>query len=366
MWPDPDPSDRAARSEPGTESPSPTAPLDPPPRSPDPAPPRSPEVDAFLEYLATERGASPYTCRNYRIALEAFCRWYHETRQTTPDWAALHRDDFRAFLRHLGRQNLGRSTLRLWFSALRSFYRFLVRRGRAAGSPVHGLDLPKLPRRLPRHLTVQQLVQLLRAPLQALQAATTRAQNRRGRPPLPLTYYRDYAILETIYSCGLRISELCGLRVSDIHWQEAWVRVRGKGRKERLVPIGEPALEAIQTYWNLLPAPPAPDHPVFQSHSPRAGRPSRRPRSASGEPVPITPNLLQRRLKMYLVRAGLDPAITPHQLRHSYATHLLEAGADLRSVQELLGHAHLVTTQVYTHVTTERLKRVYDQSHPRA
>lgn len=366
MWPDPDPSDRPARSNPQPETQDSPAPPRPPTPPPGGASDPDADVEAFLEYLATERGASPYTCRNYRTALEAFRRWYRETRQMLPAWAGLHRDDFRAFLRHLGRQNLGRATIRLWFSALRSFYRFLVRRGRAAASPVHGLDLPKLPRRLPRHLTVQQLVQLLRAPFQALQAATTRAQTRRGRPPLAVAYYRDYAILETIYSCGLRISELCGLRVGDIHWQEALVRVRGKGRKERLVPIGEPALEAIQTYWNLLPEPPAPDHPVFQSHSPRAGRPSRRRPSSSAGPAPITANLLQRRLKMYLVWAGLDPAITPHQLRHSYATHLLEAGADLRSVQELLGHAHLVTTQVYTHVTTDRLKRVYDQSHPRA
>jgi integrase/recombinase XerC len=160
------------------------------------------------------------------------------------------------------------------------------------------------------------------------------------------------AVLETIYSCGLRVSELCGLRVDDIDWDEQLVRVRGKGKKERLVPIGGKALEAIKIYWRLLPRPPAGQSPVFLSHR--------------KQPGPVAPSILQQRLKKHLAAAGLDPHLTPHKLRHSYATHLLDAGADLRSVQELLGHAHLVTTQVYTHVTTERLKKAYDKAHPRA
>jgi integrase/recombinase XerC len=163
---------------------------------------------------------------------------------------------------------------------------------------------------------------------------------------------RDTAILETMYSCGLRISELCGLRVEDINWNEQLVRVRGKGKKERQVPIGAPALQAIELYWKLLPNHPAPGEPVFWR--------------ASKKSDPMQPRRLQARLKRYLEIAGLDPRLTPHKLRHSYATHLLDAGADLRSVQELLGHAHLVTTQVYTHVTTERLKKAYDEAHPRA
>jgi integrase/recombinase XerC len=150
----------------------------------------------------------------------------------------------------------------------------------------------------------------------------------------------------------LRISELCGLSVRDIQWGEQLVRVRGKGKKERQVPIGAPALEAIRAYWQRLTQPPSGQAPVFWA------RPDRE--------RPMYARLVQLRLKRYLELAGLDPKLTPHKLRHSFATHLLEAGADLRSVQELLGHAHLVTTQVYTHVTTERLKRVYDQAHPRA
>jgi integrase/recombinase XerC len=190
---------------------------------------------------------------------------------------------------------------------------------------------------------------LLQAPLKPL---AEKKQNGRGRPISAAVCFRDVAALETIYSCGLRISELCGLRADDIDWNEQLVRVRGKGRKERLVPIGAPALEAIRNYWSLLTPAPAGQSPAFLSSGKR--------------PVPLAPVVLQQRLKKYLATAGLDPTLTPHKLRHSYATHLLDAGADLRSVQELLGHAHLVTTQIYTHLTTERLKKAYDAAHPRA
>jgi site-specific recombinase XerD len=173
-----------------------------------------------------------------------------------------------------------------------------------------------------------------------------------GRPISAEVCHRDVAVLETIYSCGLRISELCGLRVEDINFGEQVVRVRGKGKKERLVPIGEPALKAVQNYWAQLLEPPLGTQPVFRADTNKA--------------APLSPLQLSRRLKNYLIVAGLDPNLTPHKLRHSYATHLLDAGADLRSVQELLGHAHLATTQVYTHVTTERLKKAYDAAHPRA
>jgi len=166
------------------------------------------------------------------------------------------------------------------------------------------------------------------------------------------TCLRDQAILETIYSCGLRISEVCNLQAADIDWAEHSVRVRGKGKKERLVPIGETALGAVQEYLEKRAVQPQGSGLIFTSD--RAGS------------KPVSPRVLQLRLKKYLAIAGLDPNLTPHKLRHSYATHLLDAGADLRSVQELLGHAHLVTTQAYTHVSTDRLKRAYDKAHPRA
>jgi integrase/recombinase XerC len=317
----------------------------------------------FLAHLATDRGASAYTQRNYRDALNEFIRW-HLGEQQPPSafaaksaparqavaWEKLQRDDFRSYLRFLGRNNLGRAATRLRFSALRTFYKFLVRHGAIETSPVKNLTLPKPGRRLPKYLTREQILDLLAAPAKLLE--TQKQRKGPGRPISTAVCLRDVAVLETIYSCGLRVSELCGLRAEDIDWSEQLVCVRGKGKKERLVPIGEPALQAIQDYWRALQPPPAGASPVFYADTKKA--------------APLQPVQLARRLKQYLVIAGLDPGLTPHKLRHSYATHLLDAGADLRSVQELLGHAHLITTQVYTHVTTERLKKAYDAAHPRA
>jgi integrase/recombinase XerC len=319
-------------------------------------------IRKFLAHLATDRGASVYTQRNYRDALNEFVRWHREERGQSafadksaparqgPAWEKLQRDDFRSYLRFLGRNYLGRAATQLRFSALRTFYKFLIRHGVVGASPVKNLALPKPARRLPKYLTPQQILDLLAAPIQLL--ATQKHKKGPGRPISAAVCLRDVAVLETIYSCGLRVSELCGLRAEDVDWSEHLVRVRGKGKKERLVPIGEPALRAIQNYWRTLKQPPAGASSVFFADTKKT--------------APLQPVQISRRLKQYLVIAGLDPALTPHKLRHSYATHLLDAGADLRSVQELLGHAHLITTQVYTHVTTERLKKAYDAAHPRA
>lgn len=307
-------------------------------------------VQKFLAHLATDRGASVYTQRNYRQALSEFSHWHLDERKSPPVWAKLQRDDFRSYLRFLGRNNLSRAATQLRFSGLRTFYRFLMRHGVVENLPIKNLSLPKLEKRLPRFLTIQQMKDLLAAPAKLLE--TQKQKKGPGRPISAEVCLRDVAVLETIYSCGLRISELCGLRVEDIDFNEQMVRVRGKGKKERLLPIGEPALKTIGNYWAVLLKPPVGMQPVFRADTSRA--------------APLSPLQLSRRLKNYLIVAGLDPGLTPHKLRHSYATHLLDAGADLRSVQELLGHAHLITTQVYTHVTTERLKKAYDAAHPRA
>jgi integrase/recombinase XerC len=339
------------------------------PEPPQPEPPASDKwINKFLQHLATDRGSSIYTQRNYRQAMWEFHRWHQAERQQPPAWELLQRDDFRAYLRFLGRHNLSRAAIQLRFCALRTFYHFLIRHGAVAASPIKNLALPKLGQRLPKFLTPEQMTDLLAAPVKLLPAEGDADSD---RAVAAFACRRDVAILETIYSCGLRISELCGLVAQDIDWNERlvrvrlcglvaqdidWnerlVRVRGKGKKERLIPIGQTALETIRIYWSLLPQLPAGESPVFL-----AG-PKKR--------TPVSPRHLQLRLKKYLALAGLDPSLTPHKLRHSYATHLLDGGADLRSVQELLGHAHLVTTQVYTHLTTERLKRAYDAAHPRA
>jgi len=336
-----------------------------------------PWLQKFFQHLDTDRGVSPYTQRNYRHALLEFCHW-HKVERKQPAWEKLLRDDFRAYVRFLGRNKLGRAAIQLRFCALRTFCKFLVRSGVLAATPIRNLALPKLARRLPKFLTRDQMEALLAAPLKLLpesiaaESGSLSSRERAGvrgkaaseTPSVSdsnsashsltavLLCRRDVAILETIYSCGLRISELCGLRVSDIDWSERLMRVRGKGKKERLVPVGATALSAIKQFWALFEQPPGADAPVFFVSDKKR--------------TPVSAREIQLRLKKYLAIAGLDPNLTPHKLRHSYATHMLDAGADLRSVQELLGHQHLVTTQVYTHLTTERLKRAYDAAHPRA
>jgi site-specific recombinase XerD len=230
-----------------------------------------------------------------------------------------------------------RATIRLRFAALRSFYKFLVLRRGLGRSPVAEVRLPKPERSLPVVLSVAQIDELLGLPLKLPLDA-------KAPPWLPL---RDAAILELFYSCGLRISELLSLDVRDVDFIGETLRVTGKGSKERVVPIGEPAVNAVQRYRQEAAVT---SGPLFLS--------KRRTR--------ITQQAVDLLLKKYLKRSSIPFGISPHKLRHSFATHLLDAGADLRSVQSLLGHASLSTTQIYTHVTTERLKKAYDDAHPRA
>ena len=301
----------------------------------------------FFRFLSNEKDASVYTQRNYRQALDEFEQWYRDTNESPVRWSELERNDFRLFLRQLGRRELSQAAIRLRFSALNSFYKFLMRRGLVESSPVKDVTLPKPAKRLPQFLTIDQMNALLDAPMQELSVKDGTKRKVSQVPSL-----RDRAILETIYSCGLRIGEICRMLAGEIEPDDLVVNVHGKGKKERQVPIGRAAVEAIRLYWQRLAKPPALDEPVFFA--------SEKKRSA------IYPRLVQLRLKKYLTVCGLDPTLTPHKLRHSYATHMLDAGADLRSVQEMLGHANLTTTQVYTHVTTERIKRAYDEAHPRA
>ena len=305
----------------------------------------------FYRFLIDEKDASVYTQRNYRQALDEFANWYCEANEPPVPWAKLERKDFRLFLRQLGRRELSQAAIRLRFSALNSFYKFLMRRGLVEASPVKGVTLPKPAKRLPQFLTIDQMIALLNAP-EAEYNAERLAKEGTSKKVRKALYLRDRAILETIYSCGLRIGEMCRMTVDEINFEESVVNVQGKGKKERQVPIGRAALDAIQGYWQHLAKPPAIDEPVFFASETKR--------------TPVYPRLVQMRLKKYLNACKLDATLTPHKLRHSYATHMLDAGADLRSVQELLGHSNLATTQVYTHVTTERIKRAYDEAHPRA
>ena len=308
-------------------------------------------TDLFFRFLSEEKDASLYTQRNYRQALGEFTQWHRDTNGSSVRWSELERNDFRLFLRQLGRKELSQAAIRLRFSALNSFYKFLMRRGLVESSPVKGVTLPKPAKHLPQFLTIDQMNALLEAPMQEFEAERD-AKKETNKKVSDVPYLRDRAILETIYSCGLRIGEICRILAGEIDPDELVINVHGKGKKERQVPIGRTAVKAIRLYWERLAKPPASDEPVFFA--------SEKKRNT------IYPRLIQLRLKNYLSACGLDPSLTPHKLRHSYATHLLDAGADLRSVQEMLGHSNLTTTQVYTHITTERIKRAYNEAHPRA
>ncbi|HVD95842.1 MAG TPA: site-specific tyrosine recombinase/integron integrase [Candidatus Limnocylindria bacterium] len=290
-----------------------------------------PLVEEFLRYLANERNASPRTLKAYRQALTAF-----SAENKTP-WKKCNADHFRDYLFAVMKRGQARSYVRLQFSALRSFYQFLAARKRLRRNPVREVQLPKMEKKLPLVLTRQQVEDLLSAP--------TREKKNRAAPVwMPL---RDIAIMELFYSSGLRLSELAGLDVADVDLYTESVRVFGKGRKERVCPVGLPALEAISRY--------------------RA--------AANVHAGPLFINKARKRmsvrsiwlvLKRYVRHTSIPISISPHKLRHSFATHMLDRGADLRSVQALLGHASLSTTQIYTHVTVERLKKAYADAHPRA
>jgi len=292
---------------------------------------RDPLVEEFLRYLADERNASPRTLKAYRQALTGF-----RAEKKAP-WKKCTADDFRDYLFALMKHGQARSYVRLQFSALRTFYQFLVARKRLRHNPVREVQLPKVEKKLPLVLTRQQVDELLTAP--------SREPKSRSAPSwMPL---RDVAIMELFYSSGLRLSELAALDVADIDPYTESVRVLGKGRKERVCPLGLPALEAIQKY-----------RVAANVH---AGAPfiNKARRRMSARSVWLV-------LKRYVRCTSIPISMSPHKLRHSFATHMLDRGADLRSVQALLGHASLSTTQIYTHVTVERLKKAYADAHPRA
>ncbi|HEX4084798.1 MAG TPA: site-specific tyrosine recombinase/integron integrase [Chthoniobacteraceae bacterium] len=295
-----------------------------------PAPDRL--LESFLDSLEFERHVSPRTLLNYRHALTTF-----RVEAKPPPWKQCTADDFRRFLFHLSKAKAARATIRLHFAALRTFYKWLCERHGLKRNPLKEVQLPKLERKLPVVLTVAQMEDLLTAPF--------RAPVEKQAPAW--TPARDAAILELFYSSGLRLSELVSLDVGHIDPFSESVRVMGKGRKERVVPVGAPALEAIQRYRSEARVTTG---PLFIS---------KRRRRISTEAVGSL-------LKKYLRHTSIPLHVSPHKLRHSFATHMLDAGADLRGVQALLGHASISTTQIYTHVTVERLKKAYGEAHPRA
>ena len=292
-----------------------------------------PLLDEFFRHLEYERNVAKRTLVNYRHALTML----RALRADLPEWLQMRADDFRRHLMRLAAKGMSKTTVRLHFAALRTFYRFLVEHHGLEQNPMLEVQLPKLGRKLPFVLTLTQIDELLGAPLSV-------PKQKQAPEWMP---QRDAAIMELFYSSGLRLSELAGLNVRDVDSYSESVRVLGKGRKERVVPVGVPALAAIQRYRQAAQVE---EGPLFLNKS----------RGRIGETA------IWALLKRYLRFTSIPSEVSPHKLRHSFATHLLDAGADLRSVQELLGHASLSTTQIYTHVSIERMRSVYDEAHPRA
>ena len=319
-------------------------------------------IEQFLDYLKLERHFSAYTARCYGADLRQYAQFLSGDKSpppagqhsvacngqvaTVPNSALVEVDTVcvRRFLTHLDGHKYSAATLARKVATLRSFYKYLHRRGLIAANPMLMIRSPKQAKRLPKAITVQQVEQLLSAP--------------DDRDTLGA---RDKAILETLYSTGVRVSELVDLNRRHLDEMGEALVIRGKGKKERIVPLGSHALRAIHQYLAQL------DRDAQFS--------AVRERHAAGQDVPLFVNKssgrlstrsVRRKLDKYLGRAGLDGGISPHTLRHSFATHLLDNGADLRSVQELLGHQSLSTTQIYTHLTSQRMRTAYDAAHPRA
>lgn len=287
-------------------------------------------IQDFARYLEVEQNVSPHTYRNYLSDLEAF-RAFLVTQAPGPQPPAPDTIDhltIRGYLAALQKGGAKKTTIARKLAVLRSFFQYLVREGRLSLNPAKRVLRPKLEKRLPRFLTVDQAQALMNVPT--------------GEGWI---VRRDQAILETFYSTGIRISELVGLNPSDIDFDSGMVKVFGKGRKERIVPIGQKAIDALQAY---LAARPFSSEALFNNL--RGGR--------------LTVRSVDRIVKKYVQQID-QPNMVPHSLRHTFATHLLEGGADLRSVQEMLGHASLSTTQRYTHLQVDHLMQVYDKAHPR-
>jgi integrase/recombinase XerC len=326
-------------------------------------------VQQFINYLRAERHFSPHTAKCYAADLQQFCGYLcllspkhrsgdgngngHEgagidlSKVAPPAEVSgedlnrrlllVETDDVRSFMSLLRDNNYCKSTVARKLATLRSFYKFLVRRGYLNSNPVAPIRTPKQDKRLPKCLEVEQIEKLLSNP-----------------DTSTLLGARDRAMLETLYSTGMRVSELIALNISDVDLSNSAVRVAGKGKKRRIIPLGPGAVQAILHYLDL------------RRNSPRSANFDSDALFINKHGQRLSTRSVRRKLDKYLLEAGLDLSVSPHTLRHSFATHMLQRGADLRSVQEMLGHQSLSTTQIYTHVTGESVKEAYDKSHPRA
>jgi integrase/recombinase XerC len=288
-------------------------------------------IDKFIRHLEFERRLSPQTCKSYRRDLESL-RAFRDY-SGVDSWAAMDSEHFRAYSASCYRKGLSARSIQRHLSACRTFFRYLLREKHIDKHPITDVSAPKGKKRLPGNLDADRMAHLLNIP---------------GKGPL---VDRDRAILELLYSSGLRLSELTGLNCGDVDMQGATVRVTGKGNKDRIIPVGRKALQALRQ-WD-------------QSRVQLAGT-QERALFVSYRGTRISPRSVQARVTHWARQQGIDTKVYPHLFRHSFATHLLESSHDLRGVQELLGHANISTTQVYTHLDFQHLAQIYDQTHPRA
>ncbi|MFH0983631.1 MAG: tyrosine recombinase XerC [Planctomycetota bacterium] len=328
-----------------------------------------PLITEFLNYLSFERHFSPHTAKCYAADLRQYCEYLggeasreaggtetapsgyaggYAAELTTGTAVVVATDmkqklvgadteQIRRYLAHLGKMDYSKSTVARKLATLRSFYKFCLRRGYVQANPLAAIRTPKQEKRLPKFLDLEQISKLLQTPDDST-----------------LLGARDRAMLEVMYSTGIRVSELVDLNLTDVDLMGQALRVRGKGRKQRVTPVGPTALAAINKYRERRQA------------DPRAAGFNQEALFVNKHGQRLSTRSVRRKLDKYLAQAGMDPTISPHTLRHTFATHMLDNGADLRSVQELLGHQSISTTQVYTHVTARRLKAAYDEAHPRA
>ena len=294
-------------------------------------------VPKFLRYLKLERNASELTIKSYGDDFASFYDYLEDRVGHIPHPEEITIPILRGYVSYLHECQYARTTIARRLAALRSFFKFTLREGVTTSNPAKALRTPRAGRKLPHFLTTQQVATLLEAPP--------------ANEPMGL---RDRAILETLYSAGLRVAELVGLNMEDLDQDQNIIRVFGKGKKERIAPIGKYASRALDQWFAVRE--PDPDASPEQRNAIFLNKFGRR----------LTTRSIGRMIDKYLKQTGLDTITSPHTLRHSFATHILDGGADLRSVQELLGHKSLTTTQIYTHVSTRRMRETYEESHPHA
>ncbi len=313
-------------------------------------------ITQFLRFLSVERNAAALTIKSYREDLTSLADYLNQAYGREPEPREVTPIDLRGYVSALHEAGYAKTSVSRRLASLRTFYKFAQREGLAESNPAKPLRNPRRDHKLPHFLSTDEIGKLLDAP-----PATT---------PMGL---RDRAILETMYSAGLRVSETVGINDADLDLAEGLVRIRGKGRRERLAPIGSFAAKAIERWVKVRQVGPA--RRVGPNRSTPRQNATQGPARQAGPATPLftnrfgsrlTTRSVARMLLKYLKLTGLDLRTTPHTLRHSFATHLLDRGADIRSVQELLGHKSLVTTQIYTHVSTAGLRAVYEKAHPRA